>query len=141
MKVCPRLKPHARAAGLRASVLLFRVVYLQQWWYANKVTRCTYVRTYVASVLFLVAHESAAGEWVSCDQVLLGFELFQGSYQWEDKPNFNINHCSTGNVTVSLGITIKGVSQCYVFINACLPRCGMLLLTQGMVQFFTCIHM
>ena len=48
---------------------------------------------------------------MSCDQVLLGFELFQGSYQWDDKPNFNINHCSTGNITVSLGITIKGVSQ------------------------------
>ena len=58
----------------------------------------------------------AAGEWVSCDQVLLGAELFQGSYQWEDKPNFNINHCSTGNWTVSLGITIKGAGQ-YICIS------------------------
>ena len=95
---------------------------------------------YVAYVLFLVAHGSAAGEWVSCNQVLLGFELCQGSYQWDDKPNFNINHCSTGNVTVSLGITIKGVSRYYVYINACLPRCDMLLLTHALVhsfQFFT----
>ena len=108
-----------------------------------------HICTYVAYVLFLVAHGSAAGEWVSCDQVLLGFELCQGSYQWEDKPNFNINHCSTGNVTVSLGITIKGVSRYYVYINACLPRCDMLLLTHAlfhsfkflieMVQFFTYI--
>ena len=98
------------------------MVYVQQWWCANTVAQCTCVGVYVAYALFLVAHLSAAGEWVSCDQVLLGFELFQGSYQWEDKPNFNINHCSTGNVTVSLGITIKGVSQYYVYINACLPR-------------------
>ena len=132
MKVCPRLKPHAHAAGLRASVL-FRVVYVQQWWCTNTVARCTYIRTYV---LFLVAHGSVAGEWVSCDQVLLGFELCQGSYQWEDKPNFTINHCSTGNVTVSLGITIKGVSQYYVYINACQPRCDMLLLTHALVHSF-----
>ena len=65
----------------------------------------------------------AGGEWVSCDKVQLGFELYRGSYQWDDKPNFNINHRSTGNVTVSLGITIKGVhvhTDTYVSIRIAL---------------------
>lgn len=48
------------------------------------------------------------GEWVACDEVLLGFELFHGSYQWDQKPNFNINQRSTGNVTISLGIKVQG---------------------------------
>ena len=78
---------------------------------------------------YCCASSCAAGEWVSCDQVLLGFELFRGSYQWEDKPNFNINHRSTGNVTVSLGITIKGVGQFYCRY-VCLSRCDSVLFTQ-----------
>ena len=78
----------------------------------NITSYCNIVYEWYFTVIccFLIVYFvfSTEGEWVACDEVLLGFELFHGSYQWDQKPNFNINQRSTGNVTISLGIKVQG---------------------------------
>ena len=57
----------------------------------------------------LLSLYGTGGEWTACDVVQLGVDLYRGSYQWEENPNFNINERSTINITVNLAIRIHGI--------------------------------
>ena len=82
---------------------------------------------------------------MACEEVLLGFELFHGTHQWDAKPNFNINQRSTGNVTVSLGIKIKGegvsstlCTHTYIILNRLLVFIWVYCLVYCIVKFLIC---
>ena len=53
----------------------------------------------------------AEGQWVRCDQVFIGRDIFRGNYEWFDTPNFSLPEGSTVSFIVRLCIQIAGINN------------------------------
>ena len=49
------------------------------------------------------------GQWIRCDQVFIGRDVFRGNYEWFDTPNFSLPEGSTVSFIVRLCIQIAGI--------------------------------